>query len=233
MPRTIGDRANPLALGRRVRVGDLRRWTLTADDSWVAERKRGRAYKRSQNGFTKAGAGRLLFARTESEAQRILAALERLQLARLSELGRSHVLAEPQHRLFYEKLAANSGSGFSYLSALELDGELVACLLSVTAKPWVTFLRVAADPHFAQLSLGRHLMELTMIALRQDGYGMLDLSIGDAGHKSRLGGAPEPIYEAGYPLSWQGGLFLGALGARRLVGQLRRPARAQADKSAT
>jgi CelD/BcsL family acetyltransferase involved in cellulose biosynthesis len=230
MPKLIDERPNPLAFGSRVRVADLRRWTLTADEQWVVERKRGRAYKRSQNGFAKAGAGRFIFAKTEGEAQRILLTLERLQLARLSELGRSHILSEPEHRSFYEALGASRGTDFTYLSALELDGELVACLLSVASKPWVTFLRIASDSRFAHLSLGRHLMELTMMALREKGYEMLDLSIGDAGHKARLGASPQPIYELSYPLSWQGNLFLGALGARRLIGQLHR---GYADKSAT
>jgi CelD/BcsL family acetyltransferase involved in cellulose biosynthesis len=230
MPKLIGERPNPLAFGSRVRVADLRRWILTADDRWVVERKRGRAYKRSQNGFAKAGRSRFIFAKTEGEAQRILLTLERLQLARLSELGRSHILAEPEHRSFYEALGASGGTDFTYLSALELDGELVACLLSVASKPWVTFLRVASDSRFAHLSLGRHLMELTMMALRENGYEMLDLSIGDAGHKARLGASPQPVYELSCPLSWQGSLFLGALGARRLIGQLRR---GYADKSAT
>lgn len=230
MPKLIGERPNPLASGSRVRVAELRRWALVADDAWVVERKRGRAYKRSQNGFAKAGAGRFLFAKSEDEAQRMLLTLERLQLARLSELGRSHILAEPQHRAFYEALGASRATDFSYVSALELDGELVACLLSVTTKPWVTFLRIASDPRFAHLSLGRHLMELTMFALREKGYEMLDLSIGDAGHKTRLGASPQPIYELSYPLSWQGRLFLGALGARGLMGQLRR---VHVDKSAT
>jgi CelD/BcsL family acetyltransferase involved in cellulose biosynthesis len=230
MPKLIDERPNPLAFGCRVRASDLRRWTLTADEQWVVERKRGRAYKRSQNGFAKAGAGRFIFAKTEREAQRILLTLERLQLARLNVLGRSHILAEPEHRTFYEALGASRGAEFSYVSALELDGELVACLLSVASKPWVTFLRIASDPRFAHLSLGRHLMELSMMALRESGYEMLDLSIGDAGHKARLGASPQPVYELSYPLSWQGSLFLGALGARRLIGQLRR---GHADKSAT
>jgi CelD/BcsL family acetyltransferase involved in cellulose biosynthesis len=230
MPKLIDGRPNPLAFGSRVRVADLRRWTLTADDAWAVERKRGRAYKRSQNGFAKVGAGRFLFAKTEGEAQRMLLTLERLQLARLSELGRSHILGEPEHRAFYEALGASHGTEFSYVSALELDGELVACLLSVAAKPWVTFLRIASDPRFAHLSLGRHLMELTMMALREKGYEMLDLSIGDAGHKARLGASPQPVYELSHPLSWQGSLYLGALGARRLIGHVRR---GYADKSAT
>lgn len=220
MPRQIGEHVNPLALGQHTRVADLRRWGTVADSQWAADRRTSRAFKRSQNGLAKVGACRLVFAKTEEEARRILCTLDRLQTERLRDLGRSHILSQPLHRKFYHALATSLQPDFSFLSALELDGELIACLMSVAAKPSVTFLRIAADPRYAHLSVGRHLMDLTMIALRQAGYEYLDLSIGEAGHKTRMGAAPQDVYETAYPLSWQGSAYLGVLETRRLLGRM-------------
>lgn len=220
MPRQIGECFNPLALGQHTRVADLRRWGTVVDSQWAAKRRSSRAFKRSQNGLTKAGSCRFLFAKTEGDARRILHTLDQLQTERLRELGRSHILSQPLHRKFYHALGMSLQPDFSFLSALELDGEIIACLMSVAAKPSVTFLRIAADPRYAHLSVGRYLMDLTMIALVQEGYEYLDLSIGEAGHKERMGATPQSVYETVYPLSWQGSAYLGVLETRRLFGRM-------------
>ena len=145
MPRQIGEHVNPLALGQHTRVADLRRWGTVADSQWAADRRTSRAFKRSQNGLAKVGACRLVFAKTEEEARRILCTLDRLQTERLRDLGRSHILSQPLHRKFYHALATSLQPDFSFLSALELDGELIACLMSVAAKPSVTSRKWARD----------------------------------------------------------------------------------------
>ena len=132
MPAVIGNRPNPLAALPGAQPSELRTWSLHAGGSWEDYLKSlDRPYRkelgRSLRLFEGAGAGRFLVAKSDVDASRILTVIDELQRDRLEERQAKHIFDQPAHHRFYNEFAAaGMNSGSCALTALELDGEIVA-----------------------------------------------------------------------------------------------------------
>ncbi len=227
MPAVIGNRPNPLAALPGAQPSELRTWSLHAGGSWEDYLKSlDRPYRkelgRSLRLFEGAGAGRFLVAKSDVDASRILTVIDELQRDRLEERQAKHIFDQPAHHRFYNEFAAaGMNSGSCALTALELDGEIVAGLLAIVDKPRLTLLRIAnRGGSLARLGLGRLLIERTLCAMHAEGFTHFDFSIGDGPHKKRFAAEPSPLLGLQAYVSWRGRAYARAQQAKSLIRQM-------------
>lgn len=154
---------------------------------------------------TKVGGARFRFAATAEEGRAILALIDACQLERLGERGVKHVFDDARHQRFYDQLAAQGAGGETVLlSALELDGTVVAGLMMLACHPRVTLIRIGqVGGDLARIGLGRLIIERSMKELTGRGYTSFDLSIGEGDHKRRFGAEPEPLWTLRQRMTWR------------------------------
>lgn len=224
MPTAIGGRPNPLGLLPTVRPYALRTWSIRADGTFqdyleTLPSPYRRELRRSWRLFEQAGKAAFTVARDATDAARILAVIDELQRERLGQRNARHIFDSPQHQRLYGEVA--SSCELSALSALTLDGEIVAGLMALLDKPRITLVRVAnRGGALARIGLGRLLMERTLAAFHAQGYTHFDFSIGDGTHKTRFGAKPEGLVEIEACLTPRGHLYTEGLRCKKALAAL-------------
>jgi CelD/BcsL family acetyltransferase involved in cellulose biosynthesis len=132
--------------------------------------------------------------------------LERLQSARMRELGLNYRLDDPNIREFFRRLICSGlKDGSVRFGALTAGDQLVGGLLCVSNGSSFAFTRICFAPgHWAACSPGRLVLEQTIMALHIDGARHFDLSIGDFPYKADFGVQVEPLVDVVSALSWRG-----------------------------
>jgi len=225
MPAELAGRANPLVLAGGAELSRYRQHMIRIPGGWDAylaglERGFRKELGRSLRMFEAAGSGaRFRLAGDAGEGLAVLKAIHGFQIERLTERGASHVFGAEAYEQFYAELVtAGAGGGFVHLSALELDGRIVAGMLAISARPRVTFLRLGhAGGELARIGLGRLIIERTMKAFAGQGYTEFDFSIGEGEHKRRFRTEPMPLWSIRKQLSWRAAPVLAASRVRDLA----------------
>lgn len=225
MPAEVAGRANPLVLAGGAVPSLYRQHMIHVAGGWDAylaglERGFRKELGRSLRMFEAAGAGaQFQRAKNADEGMAILGAIHGFQLERLTERGANHVFGDEPYERFYEGLVtAGAAGGFVQVSALELDGRIVAGMLAISARPRVTFLRLGhAGGELSRIGLGRLIIERTMRAFAQDGFTEFDFSIGEGEHKRRFRTEPMPLWSVRRQLSWRAAPVLAADRLRELA----------------
>jgi CelD/BcsL family acetyltransferase involved in cellulose biosynthesis len=211
MPASVGGRANPLALLRRVHPSHSPGFSVELPDDWEAylrslSKKFRKELARSFRLFE--GAGDAAFCRIESvdEAMRVLAVMNAQQRARLEEMNYAYVIDEDDYHAFYAGLVVEGlANGTTVMTALTCDGTIVAALLGVTDGTSLAMVRLShAGGDWMKIGPGRLVIERTMSALHQQGIRHFDFSIGDYPYKSGFGAEPSPLFDLVAARSWRG-----------------------------
>jgi CelD/BcsL family acetyltransferase involved in cellulose biosynthesis len=240
-PRLLSGRINPLAFVAGAAPSRLSGNLLAIDqpfESYVRgfERKFRKELGREKRVFEAIEGARFEIAAEAARAEAIMAALERMQGARIRGLGRDYRLDEPEKAAFYRALARDGvGDGRAVLTALVIGDEIVAALLGVTAGDHYAMVRLAqAGAPWSHFSPGRLMIMESMRALHQRGFRRFDFTTGDYDYKRRLGVATVQLVDVAAALSWRGRPRAARLRlenwlrrqawARTLAARLRRPA---------
>jgi CelD/BcsL family acetyltransferase involved in cellulose biosynthesis len=179
-----------------------------AFEDWMKKRnKHNRAQsRRNTKAFLDLPGARFIRCRDLAGGERIMKRLKCLQADRVTGRKLSYVLDDPLHETFYDRLVATGVADDQViLTALEVDGEIIAALFGVREGDYVAITRLTmSETVEPKLSPGLVLMDFTIRALYDEGIRCFDLTIGDYEFKRRLRAKRVPLYDLVAPLSWRG-----------------------------
>ena len=152
------------------------------------------------------GKSSLVHACDSDHALRIFDALARMRTHRFQELGRENVLAVPALRSFYEAvIVENWNEGFTNLSALEVNGEIVATLFALRhADTYYLLLSAFRNGEWKSASPGNVVLDRMATHLIETGVGVFDFTIGNESYKRDFGAQPQMLLAGDYPVSLLG-----------------------------
>lgn len=211
-PETISGKPNPMLAIGTARPSPLSAHPLAMPESFDDySRSRTTKFRKEQERvwrvFTRSEGARFDLIEDAAQGLSILADMDRLQGARLSELGIAAQIGAPVFTAHYRHLIAKGLGREAVLGALTSDGETVGALLGVSNGQTVTFVRLAhAGGAWATSSPGRLVIERTMMALHARGVRTFDFSIGDYAYKENFRIGRAPLFEAAVALSLGGRL---------------------------
>ena len=201
----------PLLAAAPWRPSALSAHPLVLPDSFEAySRSRTTKFRKEQERiwrvFTRSDGARFDMIADPAEAARLLDDIDRLQGARMRELGVPFALDRPPYAAMYRRLVADGlAAGEVALGALTCNGETVGALLGVSDGRAVTLVRIAhAGGAWTNCSPGRLVIERMLMALHARGVRRIDFSIGDYGYKENFNIGWEPLADLALPLSWRG-----------------------------
>jgi CelD/BcsL family acetyltransferase involved in cellulose biosynthesis len=224
MPTEVEGRPNPLALlpeCGRCAVGTN---VLSINGSWddylsQLDRKVRKEIGRCWRVFSKRDGAAFRRVQDQTEAARVMAAMEVQQRLRHQRGSAPYLLDNPAIAAFYRSLVKNGiGSGEIILTALTCGDEVVSALLGLARPPSYIMIRISsAAGAWADCSPGRLVIVQTMRMLHQEHYTTFDFSIGDYPHKRRLGTEQRPLLELTSALSARGVPAAGYDRAKHLI----------------
>ena len=224
MPTEVEGRPNPLALlpeCGRCAVGTN---VLSINGSWddylsQLDRKVRKEIGRCWRVFSKRDGAAFRRVQDQTEAARVMAAMEVQQRLRHQRGSAPYLLDNPPIAAFYRSLVENGiGSGEIILTALTCGDEVVSALLGLARPPSYIMIRISsAAGAWADCSPGRLVIVQTMRMLHQEHYTTFDFSIGDYPHKRRLGTEQRPLLELTAALSARGVPAAGYDRAKHLI----------------
>lgn len=209
-PETIAGRPNPLLAIGTARPSPLSAHPLEIGASFEDySRSRTTKFRKEQERvwrvFTRNEGARFDLVETPETALKILADMDRLQGARMEELGIDAQIGEADYTAHYRHLVAHHIGRDAVLGALTCNGETVGALLGVCNGTTVTFVRLAhAGGEWATSSPGRLVIEQTMIALHAKGIRRFDFSVGDYAYKENFRIGSAPLFDTAAALSLAG-----------------------------
>ena len=149
------------------------------------------------------GKSAMVNASEPNKALAIFDALAKMRTDRFQELGRDNVLAVPALRAFYEAvITENWSEGFTSLSALEVEGEIVATLFALRhADTYYLLLSAFRNGEWKSASPGNVMLDRMTTYLIETGVGVFDYTIGNESYKRDFGAQPQALLAADCPVS--------------------------------
>ena len=168
--------------------------------------------RRGLKGMTSAGQTEYVIAQDTVEARKIF---EALRAQRRIRFGKSDVLAAEEYRDFYWRVIERGlESGSSVLSAIKLDGDIIAAQFGLYANEIYYNLLPAMSPTApSNWSLGKVLVWLHMKEMHGRGCRIFDFTIGDEDYKRDFRAEPNELFELACATRPQGIVFVMALQA--------------------
>ena len=210
MPMLLGNTINPVLW-----LGSSNPSTLNAhpleigEDYDVYSRSRTKKFRKEQERiwrvFTRHDSAKFELVTEPSQRLEILHEMERLQSARMADIGADYLLDDTTYAELYRRLVASEAASEVVLGALTANGELVGALLGVTNGHQVTFVRIGhAGGEWSNASPGRLVIERTLMALHGLGVRRFDFSVGDYSYKENFGVGTVPLADIVIAMSWRG-----------------------------
>ena len=211
VPRMLEGQSNPLTLlpGTKASVAHASFLVIkgTVDEYYLTcpkkfRKEQGRIF-RVFNGF---GNGKFSIARTPEEAEHLFDGLETMQMQRLEKAGKHTFLDNPIYSNFYRtRLLQGLKNQTCLISALTLNGDVIAALYGVRQEKYYCMLRIAhAAGPWERCSPGRLIIDQTLRALREEGVEFFDFAIGDYRYKRSFGPKSRPLSDLTIGLGWRG-----------------------------
>lgn len=221
---------NPLLGLGRMHEMTLGTWWRDLPADWrdfegsLTKRSR-RALRQRTAKLGRLGRTRLLMPRGGDEAAALLDVLREQRGRRFAALGREDSMADEAVYGFYRRMVKDGAGGMPLVSALELNGEVVAVVFGMLLGRRFYMLAMSmkeGDRELAKCSPGLVLVHETMGALHKKGLKTYDFTIGDEPYKRTFGAERAPLYEFIQPLSIKGRLFAAEKALRRGLRPLKR-----------
>ena len=220
---------NPLMGLSGLVEGDLSSWHAPLPENWAdyemgLSKKSRRALRRRTYKLAEFGRSRHIMVRGGADAGRMLDALRKVRKARFAALGRADAMDDPAIYAFYRDLVVSGASGMAIMSALELNGEIIAHVFGLLRERRFYMLALtfhAESEAIARCSPGLVLVHETMGALHKKGLRVYDFTIGDERYKRMFGAIREPLHEYMLPLSLKGRAYMAAKMARKRLRPLK------------
>lgn len=234
-PESVGGRPNPMLAVGTARPSPLSAHPLEMPESFEDySRSRTTKFRKEQERvwrvFTRSEGARFDLIETPAQALKVLTDMDRLQGARMAELGIDAQVGQEAYTDHYRRLVAGDIGRDAVLGALTCNDETVGALLGVSNGRMVTFVRLAhAGGEWATSSPGRLVIEQTMMALHAKGIRTFDFSVGDYAYKENFRIGSAQLFDTAVPLSLMGRLKTARINlraalrrsplARRLMGK--------------
>ncbi|HYH19469.1 MAG TPA: GNAT family N-acetyltransferase [Azospirillum sp.] len=219
IPETIGPVPNPfMQLGPRhdgdsfqvVGQGSFADYLTTRSPSLVSNSK----VKRRR--LARLGHVDLRVARTAEEIDRVVATVIAQKSRRYEMTGRSDLMRQDARRRFYETIARREADGgLVHLSALCLDGDIVAAHLGLAFRERFYWVVPTFDDRLARCSPGRLLMLDLMEWAFGAGFAEFDFTCGNDPYKHDWANRISPLHTLKEGLTPAGRLTLAGLGLAR------------------
>jgi CelD/BcsL family acetyltransferase involved in cellulose biosynthesis len=211
-PANILGHPNPLINLRGVKPMSLSSWGvhLPSKRSEFDQRIHGSTFgsqlTRKRRRIEGRGAVRFVHATSEAEGWRIFTALAEMRDRRFEELGRNNVLAEPSLKAFYGAVIfGNWAKNFATLSALEVEGEIIAALFALRhANNYLLLMPASKCGAWKSSSPGSLAIDYMASHLIDAGVSYFDLTIGNESYKRDFGATESALYSGVHPLSFAG-----------------------------
>ncbi|MFT3809197.1 MAG: GNAT family N-acetyltransferase [Micropepsaceae bacterium] len=224
-PETVDGKENPMLGVGTPRPSPLSAHPLSMGDSFEDySRSRTTKFRKEQERvwrvFTRNEGARFDLIADPAQAVAILTDMDRLQAARMSELGIDAQVGGAAYTAHYRHLVQHAIGGDAVLGALICNGETVGALLGVSGGGTVTFVRLAhAGGDWATTSPGRLVIEQTLMALHAGGVRRFDFSVGDYAYKENFRIGHAPLFDAAMPLSLAGKIKAARINLRAALRQ--------------
>ncbi len=199
-PEKIQDEMNPLYDLKNADKSPLNGNILNIpaawhDYHWGLERTFRKEIERSWRVFDKHAEAHFKNITNTSKAMEIMLELENQQATRMTELGADYILDRPDITAFYRNLLENGISNQTVrLTALTVEGEIVAALIGVTNGTTFSMVRLSTgDKKWRNCSPGRLLIYKTMEYMHAQNFYTFDFTIGDYSYKRRMGAEFVPL----------------------------------------
>ena len=184
-------------------------------DDWHygLERKHRKELERSWRVFNKFPNALFKHITDRSEAIDVFTQLKRMQAQRIHKSGLDYQLDMPVINRFYDDVLLNGlQTGESILTALTIEGEVVAALMGLAHGPHYAMVRLGTgDERWKTFSPGKLIIERTMRHLHDQGFHKFDFTIGDYAYKRRLKVNQIDLYDYRHALSLKGQAYLSLL----------------------
>lgn len=209
-PETLAGKPNPLLAIGAARPSPLRAHPLEMGESFEDySRSRTTKFRKEQERvwrvFTRHDGARFDLIEDPAQALRILADMDRLQGARMAELGIDAQIGQALYTAHYAHLVKADIGRDAVLGALTHKGETVGALLGVSNGRTVTFVRLAhAGGEWSTSSPGRLVIEQTLMALHEKGIRRFDFSVGDYAYKENFNIGSAALFDTAVALSLGG-----------------------------
>ena len=208
LPAALGAGVNPLHKLRELRPMSIESWRVelprcrTAYDDLLTSTFK-KELRRKGRRVESHGKASLVNARDSGEALRIFAALADMRGCRFAELGRRNVLAIPALRSFYETVIVDGWDrGFTTLSALEVEGEIVAALFALRhANAYYLLFSAFQGGDWKSASPGNVALDRMATHLIETGVDIFDFTIGNESYKRDFAAQPQALAMGDYPIS--------------------------------
>lgn len=208
MPLRLGNTVNPLSAGIR-RTAPPSAYEIPLAGTWPAYEAsrlhRAKDSRRKRRRLAEAGSVRFIVAQTRPEAERLFAALIAQKTRRYFEKNGSDGFERPGYRRYFEMMTERFFPAHVHISALEVNGELLATHwgLLYGRRFYCLMLAYAASP-LAQYSPARLLVEDLIAWCYANGFDTFDLGVGDARWKMLVGAEPTALAHTAMPLTAYG-----------------------------
>jgi CelD/BcsL family acetyltransferase involved in cellulose biosynthesis len=224
-PESIAGRPNPLLGIGTAHPSPLSAHPLEMGDSYEDySRSRTTKFRKEQERvwrvYTRTEGARFDLIDKADRALAILADMDRLQGARMAELGIDAQVGQAAYTAHYQHLVSADIGRDAVLGALTCNGETVGALLGVSNGQTVTFVRLAhAGGEWSTSSPGRLVIEQTMIALHAKGVRQFDFSVGDYAYKENFRITTAPLFDTAIALSLAGKMKAARINLRAALRQ--------------
>ncbi|HYD86075.1 MAG TPA: GNAT family N-acetyltransferase [Vitreimonas sp.] len=205
MPFILGDRSNPLCAGSG-KAAPPSAYALQLTGDWRSYEKsrlhRPKDSRRKRRRLAEAGPVRLLIAETRSQVGRLYAAFVQQKTRRYIEKNGADGFDRPGYRRYFEMMTERLHPGHVHLSALEVNGELLATHWGlVYGRRFYCLMLAYADSPLAQYSPARLLVEDLIAWCYAHGLETFDFGVGDAAWKTLMGADAAPLSHSVLPLT--------------------------------
>ncbi len=220
---------NPLMGICGLHESDLSSWYAPLPENWgdyemgLSKQSR-RALRRRAYKLAELGQAKHFMVCGGENAGRMFETLRKVRKERFDALGRQDVLDDPAIYDFYRGLVVSGASGMAIMSALKLNGEIIAHVFGLLHRQRFYMLALtfrSESEAIAKCSPALVLVHETMGALHKKGLRIYDFTIGDERYKRMFGAINEPLHEYMLPLSLKGRAYMAAKMTRKRLRPLK------------
>jgi len=221
MPYIVGGAANPLC-GSTAKATPPSAYTLPLMGDWTSYEgtrlHRAKDSRRKRRRLAEAGPVRFVIAETKAEVGRLYTAFIQQKARRYIEKNGVDGFDRPGYRRYFEMMTERLHPAHVHLSALEVNGELLATHWGLTyGKRFYCLMLAFADSPLAQYSPARLLVEDLIAWCYARGFETFDFGVGDTPWKTLLGAEVAPLSHSVLPLTPYGWAYDNAARLKRRV----------------
>jgi CelD/BcsL family acetyltransferase involved in cellulose biosynthesis len=221
MPTKILDCQNPLVhpqLGASPESGHV--MTLTGTWEEYRSKRAGKRQRKRKSMLEKAGRAVFTIAEDRSTRQRILAAMMRQKSRRYIETRGWDGFDRPGYRRYFPQMTERLSSTI-HVSALELDGRIIATNWGMLLGQRFYILMPSFDKEYQELSPGRLLTEYLIEWSYRNGLNALDFGVGDQIYKLKYCDTIVPLVRTIIPVNPVGATFRSAVHCKEILRRTR------------